>query len=247
MNYSVKGFSAGAMHCGIKRKAKYDLAVIYSEVPAVAAGVFTKNKVKAAPVQLSKKNLKSGSVSALVFNSGNANACTGKDGVRVAGMMAGKTAEKLKLKPKNVLVCSTGVIGVKMPAEKIKNGLEALCGKLSPGKLVDAAQAMLTTDTFKKIILFKFRLNGRKCSILGMAKGSGMIHPNMATLLCFLLTDVSITRALLNKAFREGVEDSFNSITVDGDTSTNDTVLALANGMAGNKACLLYTSDAADE
>ncbi|MFH1825512.1 MAG: bifunctional glutamate N-acetyltransferase/amino-acid acetyltransferase ArgJ [Candidatus Firestonebacteria bacterium] len=235
MKYKIRGFKAGSLHCGIK-KYKNDLAIIYSEVPAVASAVFTLNKVKAAPVILSQKHIKNGKISAIVVNSGNANACTGKIGLLHANLMAKTSADALNIKRQEVLVASTGVIGVILPINKIINGIKKVCRHLNYGHWQKCAAAIITTDTFPKIILDSFMIDGKKCNILGLAKGSGMINPNLATMLSFILSDVSINKKYLDTAFKEVVSESFNSITVDGDTSTNDTVCILANGFAGNKA-----------
>jgi len=236
MKFKVKGYRAAALHCGVKKNPlKKDLALIYSEIPAVASGVFTKNNVKAAPVLLSMKNIKNGLISAIAVNSGNANACTGKQGMKDALSMAEKTAFVTASAKDQVLVCSTGVIGIKMPLLNVLDGLETAGYSLREEGLFDAAQAIMTTDTSEKISFKNFKIAGKKCSIFGMTKGSGMIHPNMATMLCFILTDVLISKKILDRAFKEINEVTFNSITVDGDTSTNDTAVILANGMAGNK------------
>ncbi len=233
---TVKGFRAAAVYCGIKKSSdKKDLALIYSEVPAVASAVFTQNKVKAAPVILSGKNLLKGAISTIVANSGNANACTGGQGMKDALLMAEKAAFFTASGKKEIVVCSTGVIGVPLPMENILDGIETASYMLREDGLSGAAEAIMTTDTFKKTSFVEFKINGKKCSLMGMAKGSGMIHPNMATMLCFVLTDISISKKLLDKAFKEINKETFSTITVDGDTSTNDTAVILANGMAGNK------------
>ena len=236
MIFKVKGYRAASLHCGIKRNPlKKDLALIYSEIPAVASAVFTKNKVKAAPVLLSMKNIKKGLISAIVVNSGNANACTGKQGMKDALAMTEKAAFMTASSKNEILVCSTGVIGIKMPIAKILDGVETASYSLREDGLFGAAEAIMTTDLSKKIACLNFKVGGKDCSIFGMTKGSGMIHPNMATMLCFILTDVSISEKMLDRAFKELNELTFNAITVDGDTSTNDTAVILANGMAGNK------------
>ena len=236
MIFKVKGYRSAALHCGVKRNPlKKDLALIYSEIPAVASGVFTKNNVKAAPVLLSMKNIKKGLINAIVVNSGNANACTGKQGMKDALAMAEKAAFMTASNKNEVIVCSTGVIGIKMPIDKILDGIETASYSLREDGLFGAAEAIMTTDLSKKIACLNFNAGGKACSIFGMTKGSGMIHPNMATMLCFILTDVSISKKMLDRAFKELNENTFNAITVDGDTSTNDTAVILANGMAGNK------------
>ncbi|OGF48340.1 MAG: bifunctional ornithine acetyltransferase/N-acetylglutamate synthase [Candidatus Firestonebacteria bacterium RIFOXYA2_FULL_40_8] len=244
MIFKVKGYRSAALHCGVKRNPlKKDLALIYSEIPAIASGVFTKNNVKAAPVLLSMKNIKKGLINAIVVNSGNANACTGKQGMKDALSMAEKAAFMTASNKNEVIVCSTGVIGIKMPIDKILDGIETLSYFLREDGLFGAAEAIMTTDTAKKIACLNFKTGGKDCSIFGMTKGSGMIHPNMATMLCFILTDVSISKKMLDRAFKELNELTFNSITVDGDTSTNDTAVILANGMAGNKPITAYGKD----
>lgn len=231
---SPEGFLAFGVHCGVK-KYKKDLAVVFSKEPALAAGVFTTNKVKAAPVLYDMDALKGESAQAIVVNSGNANACTGEQGIKDASEMASLTAGRLGIDSKKVLVLSTGVIGINMPMDLIRKGITECCAGLSVEGGDDAASAILTTDTFKKKISVKIDINGRTVTIGGMAKGSGMIHPNMATMLCSLTTDAVITHEALLKALRDVTKKSFNMISVDGDTSTNDTALILANGMAKNK------------
>ncbi len=230
-----KGFQAGGIACGIKKNEKLDLALVVSEVPATAAGIFTTNKVQAAPVTISKRHLQNGSARAIIANSGNANACVGPDGLTAAEKMAAAAGRKFGIDAGSVLVASTGVIGVPLPVEKIEQGLEnhpdflsASCGKA-------AARAIMTTDTFSKEVAVEFTLAGVSVRIGGMSKGSGMIHPNMATMLGFLTSDVAIEQELLHQALQRAGELSFNRITVDGDTSTNDSLFILANGKAGNK------------
>lgn len=231
---AVQGFKASGIHAGLK-KAKKDLALIYSELPAVAAGVFTTNKVKAAPLLFDMEQLKKPTCRAIVVNSGNANACTGPQGLEDAKAMAVKTAEELGCQVEEVLVSSTGVIGVRMPMEKVLAGIPKAAKELSSEGGSLAAEAIMTTDTFPKEISFKFELNGQQVTIGAMAKGSGMIHPNMGTMLGFITTDVAIAKDLLQETLVAVVEKTFNMITVDGDTSTNDMVVVLANGAAGNE------------
>ncbi|MGI6492164.1 MAG: bifunctional glutamate N-acetyltransferase/amino-acid acetyltransferase ArgJ [Peptococcaceae bacterium] len=231
---AAAGFSAGTAFAGIKKADKRDIAVIYSRVPAAAAGVFTLNKVKAAPVLLTMQHLANGAARAVAVNSGNANACNGEQGLQDARAMAGAAAETLGLAAEEVVVASTGVIGVKMPMEKVLPGIRAAAGAVAPENGHLAAQAIMTTDTFPKEIAAQLQLGDRRVTIGAMAKGSGMIHPNMATLLCFITTDAAIAPAYLKQALRYAVERSFNLITVDGDTSTNDMVVILANGLAAN-------------
>lgn len=234
MKCEVRGFKAGSLHCGIKKHA-HDLAIIYSEVPAVASAVFTLNRIKSASVILSQKHIKNGRISAIVVNSGNANACTGKIGLLHSNLMAKVTADALNIKKEEVLVSSTGVIGVLLPINKVINGIKKVCTLLDYDNWQKCASAIMTTDTFPKVILDSFMIGSKKCNILGIAKGSGMINPNLATMLSFIVSDVSINKKCLDIIFKEAVSESFNSITVDGDTSTNDTVCILANGFSGSK------------
>lgn len=229
----VPYFKASGIHCGLK-KVKKDLCVIYSEKKAVAAATFTKNKVKAAPILLNMKSIENGNTQAIVVNSGNANACTGDDGYEKAFSMAKITAETLGLSPEEVIVASTGVIGVPLPMDTIVTGIGMACNSLSSEGGEDAAKSIMTTDTSEKIVTVEFNLGSKKAVISAMAKGSGMIHPNMGTMLSFLATDVNISKTLLNKALKESVEDSYNMVSVDGDTSTNDMVVVLANGACEN-------------
>ncbi|PIE57060.1 MAG: bifunctional ornithine acetyltransferase/N-acetylglutamate synthase [Desulfobulbus propionicus] len=230
----VRGFSAAAVQAGIKYKDRLDLGLIFSEVPAVAAGVFTTNRVKAAPVLLSMERLRGGRVQAVLVNSGNANACTGEQGMDIAVATSALAAEALEIDEEQVQVASTGVIGLPMPSEPFARSMKELVGALSPDGFDDFAQAIMTTDTRQKTAMAQVDINGVCVSILGVAKGSGMIMPDMATMLCFVVTDAQIVFPVLNNALRTGVNHSFNRITVDGDTSTNDMVLILANGAADN-------------
>ncbi len=232
---AVRGIRASGISCGIKKTGKKDLALIVSEVEASAAGVFTENRVKAAPVILSRKNIKKGRARGVIVNSGNANACTGNTGYRHAGEMVNLTAKSLGVSPEKVLVASTGVIGDPLPIEKIKKGIPALVKKLSIAGGMDAAEAIMTTDIVSKTAAVEYKYGKESIRIGGIAKGSGMIYPRLATMLSFITTDIAISPKLLNIALKESVDKSFNMITVDGDTSTNDTVLILANGLAGNK------------
>ncbi len=230
---SPQGFVAGAVEVGIKNPDRLDLAILYSEVPCVAAGVFTTNAIKSAPVILSQKHLRSRKAQAVVVNSGCANACTSETGLADAAETANLVAKKLSIESEEVLVASTGVIGVPLPMEKIRQGV----GKISLSSEGGAqfARAMMTTDTFAKEIAITVEDSSGKFTIGGAAKGAGMIHPNMATMLCFITTDAAIDVAFLQQALQIAIDDSFNMITVDGDTSPSDTVVVLANGMAGNK------------
>ncbi len=233
---SPKGFSATGFFAGVRKK-RNDMAIIYSEVPAVAVGVFTKNTVKAAPVVLDQEIVnKGGNIQAIVVNSGNANACTGVKGMEDAKTMASVTAECLGLKSEEVLVSSTGVIGVELPIDKIVDGIKNNYNTLgsTKDKSDAAAEAIMTTDTFSKKISVEVEIDGITVSIGGIAKGSGMIHPNMGTMLGFITTDINIDRDLLDEALKSSTLDSYNMISVDGDTSTNDTVIVMANGEAKN-------------
>lgn len=232
----VRGITCWGAHMGIKSKRR-DLALIFSEVPANAAAVFTQNQVCAEPVKLSREHVKNKKIQAFVINSGNANACTGKQGWEGAVAMAEKTAELLDIPKEEVLVASTGIIGEKFPTDKVLNGIEECVTKLSDRKVAGSltANAILTTDTFAKEGYTSFDLDGTTINMGGIAKGSGMIHPNMATMLGFIACDVAIDPDLMDKALRKAVNNSFNMITVDGDTSTNDMVAVICNGEAGNK------------
>ncbi|MDI6631965.1 MAG: bifunctional glutamate N-acetyltransferase/amino-acid acetyltransferase ArgJ [Bacillota bacterium] len=227
------GFLASGVAAGIK-KTKKDLALLFSTVLAAAAGVFTTNRVKAAPLLVTAARLEKGVAQAVVVNSGNANACNGPEGYADALAMGRAAAQALNLPEELVLVSSTGVIGQRLPLEKIEAALPAAAAALDAGGHLAAAEAILTTDTVVKEAAVRFSLGGSTCTIGGMAKGSGMIHPNMATMLAFLTTDVAIKPELLRRALKEAVDASFNMITVDGDTSTNDMVVVLANGRAQN-------------
>ncbi|MCR5627359.1 MAG: bifunctional ornithine acetyltransferase/N-acetylglutamate synthase [Lachnospiraceae bacterium] len=235
---AAKGFKAAGVEANIKYSGRLDMALVYSEVPSVAAGTFTTNVVKAAPVVWDMDIVRGkGSVSAVVVNSGIANACTGEEGMEICRETAKYTGEKLGIDEKSVLVGSTGVIGMQMDMNKLKAGIDKLVPALGESleKGTDANSAILTTDTHGKEVAVKLTLDGKEVTIGGMSKGSGMIHPNMCTMLSFVTTDVCISKELLQKAVSKSVNDSFNMISVDGDTSTNDTYVTLANGMAGNK------------
>lgn len=229
-----KGFTAGGLHCGVRGSSeKKDLAMIYSETPCAAAAVYTQNKVYGAPITVTRANIADGTAQAMVCNSGNANTCNA-DGVEKAEKMCGLAGAALGLSPKDIIVASTGVIGQILPIEPIEKGIAALAPLLSREGHKDAAEAIMTTDTKAKEEAYEIEISGRPVKIGAMAKGSGMIHPNMATMLGFLTTDAAISAALLQKALKLTVEDTFNMVSVDGDTSTNDMVAILANGMAGN-------------
>ncbi len=228
-----KGFLAGATCAGINRQGKLDLGLLYSEVPCVAVGLFTTNKIKSAPVILSQKHLQNNKAQAIVVNSGCANACTGRQGVKDAKETASLTARKLNVLPEGVLIASTGVIGVPLPMEKVKEGVMKTTLSKKGGH--ELAKAMMTTDTFPKEIAISVRGGSEQFIIGGVAKGSGMIHPDLATLLCFLTTDADVEADFLRSALQEAVDMSFNMVTVDGDTSPSDSVFFLANGLAGNR------------
>lgn len=238
-----QGFVAGSKYCGIKasNKSAPDMAFIVSEHKTSAAGTFTTNRVKAAPVRVSRAHLNSGDVRAIVANSGNANACTGLTGLRDARRMCAAAGKALGLREKQVLVCSTGRIGVALPIEKMEETIGGMTDCLNAAGSRAAAEAIMTSDTYAKEIAVELTLGGKAVRIGGIAKGAGMIDPNMATMLCFITTDAAIDSRTLQKAVSVSVEQSFNRITIDGDMSTNDTVLVLANGAAGNKP-LKYTS-----
>jgi len=229
-----KGFLASGTHCGIKRFKK-DLALIYSKAGCKAVGVFTKNKVKAAPLVVSKEILSKGEpIRALIVNSGNANCCTGWYGARDAKRMINAVCANIKLKFNNVLVSSTGIIGKRLPIELIEEGIPKLAKNLSKKGLKSAAAAIMTTDKKIKVAVQKFNIGTKEITISGMAKGAGMIHPNMATMLSFIVTDAKIDKDALKFALKDACDKSFNSISIDGDMSTNDTVLLMANGLANN-------------
>lgn len=227
------GFRAGGLHCGVKKDHKPDLAIIFSERSAAVAGVFTKNRVKAAPVLYNQQVVKQGSARAVVVNSGNANAVTGKQGRLDAEAMARTVERCLGLAPLEAAVASTGVIGQTLPMDRITRGIEQLAAALSREGGSDAARAIMTTDTFPKEVAVRVPVSHGEVSIGGIAKGAGMICPDLATMLVFITTDASVERMCLLRMLRTAVEPSFNSITVDGDSSTNDTVLILANGASG--------------
>ena len=232
---SVKGFKCWGAHSGVKSMRR-DLAIIYSEVPCAAAGCFTQNKVQAEPVKLSIKHLKDNEAQVIVCNAGNANACTGHQGKLGAEAMANTVAELLNIAPEAVVVASTGLIGEPFPTDDIVEGIKENIPKLSDTSKAGsfAANAILTTDTFPKEGFIEYDFEGATINLAGMAKGSGMIHPNMATMLSFICTDFNIDKKLLDQTVKDCVKRSFNMITVDGDTSTNDMVVVLANGLAGN-------------
>jgi glutamate N-acetyltransferase/amino-acid N-acetyltransferase len=229
------GFTAAGVACGLKKNGNPDLAVVFSQVPATAAGVFTTNVVKGHSLQWSREHIRAGVARIVAINSGCANACVGEDGKRDAAAFAGLVAERAVCPVEQVMIGSTGVIGFRLDMDKIRAGLDAAFDRLSPEGGIEAAVAVMTTDTFKKEAESAFELNGKIIRIGGFAKGSGMIHPNMATMISILTTDLAISAPLLDKALRTVVNRSYNRVSVDGDTSVCDKVLILANGMAGNE------------
>ena len=231
---AAKGFTANGVHCGIRHnRTKKDLALIFSEVPATAAAVYTTNLVKGAPLTVTKNHIANGQAQAVICNSGNANTCNA-NGIEIAEGMSSLLADALKIDPTDVVVASTGVIGQPLSLDPIKAGMPALVAGLSREGGDDAAEGIMTTDLAKKEIAVEFTVGGKTCRMGGIAKGSGMIHPNMATMLVFITTDVAIAPDMLQKALSTDIAETFNMVSVDGDTSTNDMVTVLANGMAGN-------------
>ena len=235
---AAKGYEAASTAAGIKYQGRTDMALIYSQVPCVSAGTSTTNVVKAAPVKWDRQIVDSGAgVQAVVVNSGIANACTGEEGMGYCKETAEAAAKALNIDAAGVLVGSTGVIGMQLPMQKLVDGIQVLAGKKAEGLQSghDAALAIMTTDTVEKEMAVEIEIGGKTVTIGGMSKGSGMIHPNMCTMLAFITTDAAITKEALQKALSEDVEDTYNMISVDGDTSTNDTAILLANGLAGNQ------------
>lgn len=232
---AAKGFLANGIHCGIrKNKAKRDLSMIYSTVPANAAAVYTTNLVKGAPITVTKEHLKDGKAQAVICNSGNANTCNA-DGIEIANKVSKLAADALGLTPEDIVIASTGVIGLPMEIAPFASGIPALVGGLAENNSEAAAEGIMTTDTQMKQVAVSFEIDGKECRIGGIAKGSGMIHPNMATMLVFITTDCAISSQMLQKALSTDIQSTFNMLSVDGDTSTNDMVTVLANGLAGNK------------
>ncbi len=230
-----KGFKASGIHCGIrKNKTKRDLALIVSDCKASAAAIYTLNLVKGAPIYVTKDNISDGTAQAMICNSGNANTCNA-DGVEIATKMCEITAEATGVAANDVIVASTGVIGQPLDITPIADGMAQLVSELDYDNSTNAAEAIMTTDTVKKEFAVSFTLGGKECKMGGIAKGSGMIHPNMATMLVFITTDAAISPELLHKALYSDAQKSFNMISIDGDTSTNDMVSVMANGMAGNE------------
>lgn len=231
---AAQGFSASGIHCGIRRNtSKNDLSLIVSSTPASAAAVYTTNLVKGAPLTVTKAHIADGRAQAIICNSGNANTCNA-DGIEIAEGMAALVAEKTEIAANDVVVASTGVIGQPLSLAPIQNGMDELIEKLSENGSNDAALGIMTTDTVPKEVAVEFTCGGKTCRIGGIAKGSGMIHPNMATMLVFITTDCAIAPELLQKALSGDIQNTFNMISIDGDTSTNDMVVVLANGLAGN-------------
>ncbi len=230
-----KGFLFSTVEASIKKEGRKDLALIYSQIEANIAGTFTTNSIKAAPVKINIKKINSGRGQAIVINSGNANACTGKRGIKDTFEVIRLLAQGLKIKSSLIYMCSTGVIGVPLPMERIRPKINELIQQLGKSSIEDVASAIMTTDTFPKLVNKRLKIDDKIGNIVGISKGAGMIFPNMATMLCFIMTDIAINQKTLNKVLFEAVEKSFNRITVDGDRSTNDTALIIANGLLGNK------------
>lgn len=230
-----KGFKCAGISAGIKSGGVADMALILSDGPAAVAGVFTQNQVCAAPVKICREHLKGGLARAIVMNSGIANACTGSTGMVAAHDMAVEAAKVIGCEPQEIFVCSTGRIGPQLPLDKIVPGIGTLFNAALPEQVQETAEAMMTTDTRPKVSVAEFQIEGQTVKIVGFAKGAGMIEPNMATMLSFITTDASVEHATLQAALKKAVDQSFNRITIDGDQSTNDTVLALANGATGIK------------
>ncbi|MEM0896991.1 MAG: bifunctional glutamate N-acetyltransferase/amino-acid acetyltransferase ArgJ [Verrucomicrobiota bacterium] len=231
------GFRAAALACGIKdpKKKKTDLALLVSDEPTVAAASFTTNRIKAAPVRASMLHIRNEEIRAMIVNSGNANACNGPNGIVDARKICKAVGKELGLRRRQVFICSTGIIGVPLPVENIRDSIPDLVGKLGSGGWNKVAKAILTSDTKKKVSGAKFKVGQKEVTLTGIAKGAGMINPNMATMLAFIATDVAITKEALQQSTHCAVDESFNRITIDGDMSTNDTVLVMANGTAGNR------------
>lgn len=239
---AAKGFTANGIHCGIrKNKSKRDLSLIFSEVKANAASVYTTNLVKGAPLIVTKQHLSDGKAQAIICNSGNANTCNA-DGIEIAEKMSKICADALNISVSDVVVASTGVIGLPLSVEPIQAGIGELVSGLGDNSEF-AAEGIMTTDTVKKELAISFEIGGVECKIGGIAKGSGMIHPNMATMLVFITTDCAISSAMLQKALSTDIQSTFNMVSVDGDTSTNDMVTILANGMSGNKEIVCEGED----
>ena len=231
----LKGYQFNGIASGIKKNGARDLGLVYSEVPAAAAGVFTSNRVKAASVLINQKRIRSGTAQAILVNSGNANACTGEKGMKAASRLSVALSRRMNIREEMILLASTGVIGVPLPVERVEGNMPALVEGLSPYKINELADSILTTDTFSKIVMKEVEIGGKLVETWGVAKGAGMIMPNMATMLAFIMSDAAIQPLVLKRLLKAGVDQTFNRITIDGDTSTNDLVIILANGMAGNR------------
>ena len=230
-----EGFLLSTVEAAIKKPGRKDILLIYSQQEAIISGMFTTNKVKAAPVKLDMQRIRTGKGQAIIVNSGNANACTGTQGMRDALEMTGLVAKVLNLKQDKVYVCSTGVIGTPMPMERVRAKVPELVAGLGKSTPHDAAATIMTTDTFPKVVTRRLKVGSKTGTLVGICKGAGMICPHMATMLCVIMTDLKIGKSALDKALKDAVENSFNRITIDGDMSTNDTVLIMANGMAENE------------
>ncbi len=244
LDFKVRGFLFSGISAGIKKDGKKDLGLIYSEVLAQAAGLFTTNLVKAAPVQLDRERLKKGRCQAIIVNSGNANACTGSPGLKDAKKTSWLLAKQLGINERLVFPSSTGVIGIRLPMKKIEEGIPKLVGQLSPEGWMSTVESIMTTDTFPKVEVATCRIKGIEVKLCGMVKGAGMICPNVATMLSFLVTDAHIEAPLLQTMLKKAADRSYNRVTVDGEMSTNDTVLLLANGRAGHPALNRMNRDA---
>lgn len=230
-----KGFKANGIHCGIrKNKSKKDLSIIYSDVMCSAAAIYTQNKVQGAPIAVTKAHIEDGYAQAVIVNSGNANTCNA-DGVDIANQMSNLCANALHLKENDIIIASTGVIGQQLPIQPIADHMQELVSGLNDNGSFDAVSGIMTTDTFQKEYAVSFTLDGKECKVGGIAKGSGMIHPNMATMLAFLTSDVKIAPSMLKKLVKEVGDDTFNMVSVDGDTSTNDMLSIMCNGLANNQ------------
>jgi glutamate N-acetyltransferase/amino-acid N-acetyltransferase len=232
--FSIPGFLFSGISSGIKKTGQKDLALIFSECPCTMAAVFTKNRIKAAPLKLAIKQISSRSGQAIIINSGNANACTGRQGIRDAEQVIKATAKELGIFAEQVYCSSTGIIGRPLPVNRIKASMPVLAKKLLPSGLKNAASAIMTTDTVTKIAAKNISVDGKTGTIAGMAKGAGMIHPNMATMLCYIMTDIAVSPSALDSALRKAVGQSFNNLSIDNDMSTNDTVMIMSNGKLGN-------------
>ena len=240
---AAKGFSANGIHCGIrKNRTKRDLSLIMSDVPATAAAVYTTNLVKGAPLVVTKKHLENNTAQAIICNSGNANTCNA-NGIEIAEKMCDALSKKIGINPNDIVVASTGVIGQPLDIAPIANGIPSLVDGLSKDGGEFAAEGIMTTDTIKKEVAVEFQIGGKICRMGGIAKGSGMIHPNMATMLVFITTDVNISGEMLQKALSTDITNTFNMLSIDGDTSTNDMVVVLANGLAENEKIVADNDD----